>query len=115
MRLDKKALKAKLLKQYAEHLDDVLDQIEDDHRLHISEIEDIALEVRQEVSEDVTEVLSEQASEQTDVDVNCPGCHERMRAKGRKGKWVKTRSGTVRVERGYYYCEACGQGHFPPG
>ena len=112
--MDKKALKAKLLSQYADHLDDVLDQIDDHHRFHISEIEEIALELRQDVGEDVTEALTQQESQENEVDVDCPKCHQRMRAKGRKAKWVKTQTGTVRVARPYYYCEACQQGHFPP-
>ena len=57
MPLDKKALKAKLLHQYADQLDEVLDQIDEKHRFHISEIEEIALDLRQDVGEDVTEAL----------------------------------------------------------
>ena len=114
MPLDKKALKAKLLEQYQAHLDKVLDQLDDDHRFHISEIEDIALDLRHEVGEDVTVALTQQESQQNDVDVACPDCQQRMRAKGRKAKWVKTRTGDVRVSRPYYYCETCQTGHFPP-
>ena len=53
-------------------------------------------------------------SQQKEVDVACPSCHQRMRAKGGKPKWIKTQSGTVRVKRAYYYCEDCEIGHFPP-
>ena len=114
MPLDKKALKAKLLEQYQAHLDEVLDQLDENHRFHISEIEDLALDLRQEVGQDVTEVLSEHESEQLDVDASCPSCHQKMRAKGYKKKWVKTKTGAVHIARPYYYCEACGTGHFPP-
>lgn len=115
MRLDKKALKATLLEQYQAHLDGVLDQVDEDHRFHISEIEAMALEVRQGVGQDVTEALSQQESQQRDVDVACPTCQQRMRAKGGKQKWIKTRTGTVQISRPYYYCETCREGHFPPG
>ena len=114
MKLDKKALKAKLLEQYQAHLDAVLDQLDDTHRFHISEIEDIALDLRQEVGKDVTIALTQEESQQKIVDVTCPSCQQRMRAKGRKDKWVKTRTAEVRVSRPYYYCEACQTGHFPP-
>lgn len=114
MSLDKKALKAKLLSRYAEQLDEVLDQIDEKHRFHISEIEEIALGLRQDVGEDVTEALSEHESQQKDVDVACPTCDRRMRAKGDKKKWVKAQTGMVQVERAYYYCETCRKGHFPP-
>lgn len=112
--MDKKALKTKLLSQYENHLDDILDQVDDYHRFHISEIEEIALELRQEVGVSVTEALTHQESQENEVDVSCPKCHQRMRGKGRKAKWVRTQTGTVRVERPYYYCEACQQGLFPP-
>ena len=114
MKLDKKALKAKLLEQYQSHLDEVLDQLDDNHGFHISEIEDIALELRQEVGEDVTIALTQEESQQMEVDVVCLTCHQQMRAKGRKEKWVKTRTGDVRVSRAYYYCETCQTGHFSP-
>ena len=114
MPLDKKALKAKLLAQYQAHLDDVLDEIDENHRFHSTEIEEIALDVRQEVGKDVTTALTHGASQHREVDVACPDCHQRMRAKGTKQKWVKTRTGTVQIARPYYYCEACGKGHFPP-
>lgn len=114
MRLNKKALKAKLLEQYEIHLDEVLDELDEDHRFHINEIEDVALNLRQEVGQDVTVALTQQESQRTDVDVACPHCQQGMRAKGHKKKWVKTRTGEVRVSRPYYYCETCQQGHFPP-
>lgn len=114
MLLDKKALKAKLLSQYTDQLDEVLDQIDENHRFHISDIEEIALDLRQDVGEDVTEALAEYESQQKDVDVECPSCAQVMRAKGQKKKWVKTQTGMVQVERPYYYCETCRKGHFPP-
>ena len=115
MPIDKKALKAKLINQYADRLDEVLEQVEDDHRFQLSEIEEIALEIRPDVGKNVTEALTHEESQMNEVDVECEQCHERMRNKGRKGKWVKTQTGTVRVERPYYYCERCKRGHFPPG
>lgn len=114
MPLDKKALKARLLAQYANHLDEILEQVEDEKARHLSEIEAMALKVRQEVGQEVSEALAVHESDKQAVDVVCPDCQEVMRYKGRKGKWMKTRSGDVRVEREYYYCERCQSGHFPP-
>jgi uncharacterized protein with PIN domain len=45
----------------------------------------------------------------------CSECGGELRYKGQKERWVATTSGEVRIERGYYYCEACGRGVFPPG
>lgn len=61
------------------------------------------------------ETLAEHESNPQAVDVVCPECQHRMRFKGRKKKWFKTRSGDVQLERPYYYCDLCRKGHFPPG
>lgn len=114
MPLDKKALKAKLLSHYSARLDDVLEQVADEKRLNISEIEEIALNLRQEVGENVTESLAEHESNQEEVDIICSSCQQKMRNKGRKAKWVKTQSGTIQMKRSYYYCPECQAGHFPP-
>ena len=115
MPLDKKSLKAHLVAQYAAQLDALLEQIEPDQALHLTEIEDLALNMRRQVGQDVTETLAWHESAKQDVDETCPDCGETMRYKGRKGKWLKTRTGDVRVERPYYYCDHCQSGHFPPG
>lgn len=114
MSLDKKALKARLLKRYTAQLDEMLEQLEDEERLHLTEIEEMALKLRQEVGESITEELVVNESQKQEVDMACPECQETMRYKGRKKKWMKTRTGDIQVERPYYYCEQCGKGHFPP-
>jgi uncharacterized protein with PIN domain len=115
MPLDKEALKAQLVAQYMAHLDALLEQVETESELDLTAIEELALKLRQNVGQDATQVLAQRESEKSAVDVLCPECQEVMRTKGRKGKWVKTRSGTIRVERDYYYCDHCQRGHFPPG
>lgn len=114
MPLDRKALKARLLERYAVQLDEMLDQLESKERLHLTEIEEMALKLRQEVGESITEELAVNESQKQETDVACPECQQNMRYKGRKEKWMKTRTGDMRVERPYYYCEQCGRGHFPP-
>lgn len=115
MPLDKEALKAQLVAQYMAHLDELLEQVETESELNLTAIEELALKLRQNVGQDATQVLVQKESEKSAVDALCPECQQVMRYKGRKGKWVKTRSGTIRVERDYYYCDHCQRGHFPPG
>ncbi len=43
----------------------------------------------------------------------CATCGGKLKDKGRRGKWVLTQAGEVRVERDYYYCERCKAGFFP--
>ena len=115
MTLDKEALKAQLVAQYRAHLDELLEQVETEAELDLTAIEELALKLRQNVGQDATQVLALRESEKQAVDEVCPECERVMHYKGRKGKWVKTRSGTIRVERAYYYCAPCQRGHFPPG
>lgn len=114
MREDTRTLKARLLARYANHLDAILGEVGADKTLGLSEIEAMALKIRQVVGQEVTEALVVHESDKQVVDVKCADCQQVMRYKGRKGKWLKTRSGDVRVERPYYYCEPCQSGHFPP-
>lgn len=115
MPLDKDKLKAQLLEKYSDQLDRMLADLDKPERLHLTEIEDAALKVRQQVSQAITQGLSEHESQLTDVDVCCPDCQKVARYKGKKKKWIKTRSGEIQVERGYWYCPNCRTGFFPTG
>ncbi len=84
--------------------------------LTLTEIEDIALAARDQVGQVLTSGLVEQQVDSgVIVPAKCPDCEQPMRAKGKKSRYLRTRSGETRVERPYYHCPACGSGHFPPG
>jgi hypothetical protein len=82
--------------------------------LSLSEIEDIALAVRERVGEAVTQALVEQQAAQRVPGPVCEGCGTEMRYKGVKKRRLVTRSGEVDWERPYYYCPTCRRGLFPP-
>jgi hypothetical protein len=83
--------------------------------LSLSEIEDIALQVRERIGEAVTqELVAKQAPLAVPGPV-CEGCGREMHYKGRKKRRLVTRSGEVDWERPYYYCPTCRRGLFPPG
>ena len=115
MPLDKAKLKAQLLQEYSDQLDKMLTDLDKPERLHLTEIEDAALDIRKRVSQDVTVALSHHESQSREVDACCPQCQQVARYKGKKKKWVKTRSGDVQVERSYWYCPTCRTGFFPTG
>ena len=115
MPLDKDKLKAQLLQKYSEQLDKMLADLDQAERLHLTEIEDAALDIRKRVSQDVTESLSQHESQSGEVDVCCPECKRVARYKGKKKKWIKTRGGEIQVDREYWYCPACRTGFFPTG
>lgn len=113
MALNKEELKAKLLQAYEAHLDQLLAELNEE--LELSEIEEVALELRRQVGAGITQALVDHQGKQVRVDEYCPTCGGRMRHKGRKRRRVITRSGEVAIERTYYYCETCRRGLFPPG
>ena len=115
MPLDKDKLKAQLLQKYSAQLDQMLADLDKAECLHLTEIEDAALDIRKQVSQDVTASLSQHESESVEVDVKCSECAQVARYKGKKKKWIKTRSGEIEVERGYWYCPDCRTGFFPTG
>lgn len=115
MPLDKEQLKAKLLKQYAEQLDKMFEALDQPERLHLTQIEDAALQVRQEIGQAITQSLSEHESQARAIDRCCPKCQSPARYKGQKSKWLKTRGGDIQVNRDYWYCPTCRTGFFPTG
>lgn len=107
-------LKAKLMAEVEAMFDEALTRGEDE--LTLEAIEDIALSTREKVAQSLTGGLVEQQAEAKSAEVPlCPDCGQPMRPKGRKGRYLRTRSGETRIERSYFYCAACQRGHFPPG
>jgi uncharacterized protein with PIN domain len=60
-------------------------------------------------------VIASQASLRPAPGPKCPRCGQEMHYKDQKANTVESRLGTLPLERGYYYCETCRQGIFPPG
>jgi ribosomal protein L34E len=107
-------LKAKLMAEVEAMVDEALRRGEDE--LTLETIEDIALSTRERVAQSLTGSLVEQQAEARSAELpSCPDCGQPMRPKGRKGRYLRTRSGEIRIERAYFYCVGCQRGHFPPG
>ncbi len=107
-------LKAKLMAEVEGMIEAALARGEDE--LTLEAIEDMALLTRDKVGQVLTGGLVEQQSERGAAELpSCPECGQPMRPKGRKGRYVRTRSGETRIERDYFHCAGCGRGHFPPG
>jgi uncharacterized protein with PIN domain len=115
MRKSRAEIKAELVAKYEAMLEEMLSQGETKAGLTLTDIEDMALRTRAEVGEQVTAALLETQAEQSIPGPRCPKCRQEMRYKGRKHRYLRTRSGEVEMERAYYYCPMCRQGHFPPG
>jgi DNA repair exonuclease SbcCD ATPase subunit len=103
--------------QEAEMLFDELLEWEDETRAPtLTEIEEVVLKLRERIGRKMAKgVLEQQAAGRPVPGPQCPLCEREMRYKGEKGAGIESRVGLLELERGYYYCEHCRQGLFPPG
>jgi len=108
--------KIRLVQQAEILIDELLVWTDDTPEPNLSQIEDIVLQLRQRFSEEMArEVIEAQEAKQLAVGPPCPACGQEMRYKGQKGIVPLTWVGDVVIERGYYHCEGCKVGLFPPG
>jgi len=107
-------MKAKLMAEVEAMLDEALAKGEGP--LTIDEIEELTLSTRDQMAQSLLGSLVEQQGEQDIAALpSCPSCGKRMHPKGKKERYLRTRAGEKRLERDYFYCATCQQGHFPPG
>jgi len=110
------AIKAELMKKAEAAIDDLLDWHEATDQPNLTQVEEKVLEVRQRLSEEMAvTVLENQAAVRPVPGPRCAGCGVEMRYKGMKDKTVVSWVGELKLERGYYYCDQCRAGLFPPG
>jgi hypothetical protein len=113
MSTERERLKAKIMAQVDVLVEQALAQGET--RLNLTQIEDLALAARQGIEQELTSgLLQQQVQHPAQGRVTCPTCGRRMQPKGRKSRYLRTRSGEVQLHRPYFYCLGCRQGHFPP-
>jgi uncharacterized protein YbaR (Trm112 family) len=109
-------LKARLMAELAGEIEKLLAEAEGRGTVTLTEIERMVGEAGRRIQQRIAERLVEEAARVQGAErVVCPECGGRLRYKGQKGRWIATTSGEVKVERGYFYCEKCRAGIFPPG
>jgi hypothetical protein len=109
----KEELKARLMAEAEEAIDELLGQANEKEDITLSDIERLVRAAGQQVMAKLTSRLVEAKRGDTNRPI-CSGCSQVMRYKGHKGRTVITETGEVRIERAYYYCAGCRQGVFPP-
>ena len=115
MKKGREKLKAELLAKAEAEIEGLLDWHEANERPTFSELETEVLEVRRKLGQEMSQVLLEdQACNRPVPGPKCERCGQEMGYKGQKGKLVRSNVGQVKVERGYYYCQDCRVGFFPP-
>jgi len=108
--------KARLMAEMEAEIEKLLGETGDQREITLTEIERVVGEAGRRIEQRLTERMVEEAArEQGQEKVKCAECGGELRYKGAKTRWVATTSGEVKVKRGYFYCEACGKGIFPPG
>jgi len=106
-------LKSQLQSKAEAVIDELVEQM-GKPEVTLSDIERMVRTAGQQVMREFTSQLVEEVAEKVGP-VECGECGQPMRNKGLKGRHVITETGEIWVERRYYYCNACGQGFFPPG
>jgi len=115
MKRSRSQLKAELMAQAEEVIDELLDWHEGSEAPTLTEIEEVILELRKRMSSGMAStIVEDQESVRPVPGPSCPECGEEMHYKGMKEVTVEGRAGMIEVERAYYYCDRCRRGLFPP-
>lgn len=81
-----------------------------------TEIETLLLQIRKRLGERITvAVLEAQASRRPVPGPTCAACGDELHYKGDKPLGFGSLVGEITIRRGYYYCDHCKSGLFPPG
>jgi len=116
MKRSKAEKRARLLAKMEEVVDEYLAWEEGHPQPDLTQIEDIALELRKELGREIAQLAVEEQEKRLPVPgPSCPKCGKEMRYKGEKAIDVESRAGGLEIERGYYYCPECKESLFPPG
>jgi hypothetical protein len=109
-------MKAEMMKEAEAVIDELLDWQVATNKPNLRQVEGKVLELRQRLSEQLSQtVLENQAAVRPVPGPSCENCGAEMRYKGLKKNTVSSWVGELKLERGYYYCEHCRTGLFPPG
>lgn len=104
------------MKEAERIIDELLSWEAEVEKPNLSQIEAVVLELRERLSQKMAEsVIAGQEEVRPVPGPECGECGSEMRYKGQKSKRVQSWVGQLELDRGYYYCQACGVGDFPPG
>jgi uncharacterized protein with PIN domain len=109
-------IRAKLLAEAEQAIDELLDWTDQTPRPNLTQIENAVLKMRRQLSEQAAQaVIDAQDAQRPVPGPLCLMCQREMHYKDTKAQTVESRVGPLRIARGYYYCEQCQQSLFPPG
>jgi hypothetical protein len=109
-------LKAALMAQAEDLIDELVRWTAETPAPTLTQIEDVVLKLRQRLSEQMAlAVIGTQETVRPVPGPSCPRCGREMHYKDMKANTVESQVGPLPLARGYYYCAACHSGLFPPG
>jgi hypothetical protein len=115
MKRSREQLKAELLSEAEEVIDELLEWHESTEGPTLTEIEDVVLKLRKRFGKRMAKVVvGDQEAVHPVPGPLCPTCGREMHYKDMKTVTVEGRTGENRIERAYYYCDRCRSGLFPP-
>lgn len=107
--------KSRLMAMAEKEIEKLLDWMEATVAPDLCGIEKQVLALRKRIGEEMTaEVIGAQETVKPVPSPECAQCKREMHYKGLKVKEISSQIGEVNLERGYYYCDHCKNGLFPP-
>ena len=108
--------KAVLMQGAEKRIEEFLEWAETTERPNLEQIETEVLRLREQVGQEMAQaVLAGEETQRPVPEPSCATCGRTMRSQGAKTKTVSSWVGELALERGYYYCDHCEGGLFPPG
>jgi Tfp pilus assembly protein PilE len=114
-KLSRAEKKAALMERADALIEQMLNWTETTSKPTLTQIEDVALDLRQQFGQALSEsaIASQENADPVTLPA-CPHCGKTMRPKAEKGKTVVARVGELKMDRRHFYCPACKRGLFPP-
>jgi ribosomal protein S27AE len=106
-------LKARMMAEAEEVIDNLLAGAGEKEQLMLNDIERLVRMAGQRMMRRLTQDLVEAEAEVEETGT-CPECGQKMRYKGEKARHLATETGEVSLKRAHYYCPRCRKGVFPP-
>lgn len=108
--------KAELMRAAEVEIEALLEWTEKTATPNLEQIEEVVLRLRQRIGVQMAQTVVEGTEAVRPVpEPSCPECGQRMPYKGQKTKGISSWVGELELKRGYFYCDHCQSGLFPPG
>ncbi len=115
MKSSRVARKERLMEMAEAEIEKLLDWMEATNAPDLASIEKVVVQMRKRMGERLSaEVIDAQEAVRLVPGPECPKCKQEMHYKGMKRKEITSLSGEIELKRGYYYCDHCRNGLFPP-